>query len=248
MSSDGSYVIRASDVTTCFAINPNGDTTISGNLDVGKILAVFNSSNDWFLGRLDSTDIGCLIVYSTSASSTSWRSGVWGANTNEFNIWYAYKGLTIKPTGDALLCRNLDVGKILAKKRIPDVSDTTPLVIISDSPGGATLASYRSKAYNQGCVFEHTTAASPTAWMTGIIWGSLNEFVIWYGYNDIGLTLKSNGSAVLSGNVDVEPGQAQTSIKAYVNHAGYQGNAQIEARWRSQSFIHFDTDYPDGLL
>ena len=36
--------------------------------------------------------------------------------------------------------------------------------------------------------------------------------------------------------------------KAYVNHAGNQGNIQIEAGWRSQGFIHFNTDYANGLL
>ena len=50
------------------------------------------------------------------------------------------------------------------------------------------------------------------------------------------------------GNLDVGQSQAQTSIKAYVNHLGYQGNIQIEPRWRSQGFIHFSTNYPEGLL
>ena len=35
--------------------------------------------------------------------------------------------------------------------------------------------------------------------MTGVMWGGLNEFVIWNGYNNIGLTLKPNGDASLSG-------------------------------------------------
>ena len=35
MSSDNSYVIRASDATNRSTVNQNGDTTISGNLDVG---------------------------------------------------------------------------------------------------------------------------------------------------------------------------------------------------------------------
>ena len=39
-----------------------------------------------------------------------------------------------------------------------------------------------------------------------------------------------------------------TSIKAYVNHAGHQGNVEIEARWNSQGFIHLNTTTPDGLL
>ena len=43
-------------------------------------------------------------------------------------------------------------------------------------------------------------------------------------------------------------GASQTSVNAHVNHAGYTGNVQIEARWRSQGFIHFNTDYPEGLL
>ena len=52
----------------------------------------------------------------------------------------------------------------------------------------------------------------------------------------------------ISGKLDVGLGASVTSIKAYVNHAGNQSNIQIDARWRSQGFIHFNTDYADGLL
>ena len=38
MSSDSSYVIRASDATHCLGVNQNGDTKIRGTLDVGKVL------------------------------------------------------------------------------------------------------------------------------------------------------------------------------------------------------------------
>ena len=102
---------------------------------------------------------------------------------------------------DTPISGNLDVDRVLAKKRIPGVSDTTPLVIINDSPGGATVATYTSTASNQGCVAFWATAASTTPWMAGVMWGGLNEFVIWNGYNNIGLTLKPNGSAVLSGSL-----------------------------------------------
>ena len=51
----------------------------------------------------------------------------------------------------------------------------------------------------------------------------------------------------ISENLDVGTTQAQTSIKAYVNHSGHQGNAEIEAKWNSQGFIHFNTTTPDGL-
>ena len=53
-------------------------------------------------------------------------------------------------------------------------------------------------------------------------------FNIWFDYK--GLSNKSNGSAVISGNLDVGLGQANTSIKAYVNYGGHAGNVEIEAR------------------
>ena len=106
------------------------------------------------------------------------------------------------------------------------MSDTTPLVIINESPGGATVATYTSTASNQGCVSFWTTAASTTPWMTGVMWGGSNEFVIKSGSN--GLTLKPNGDTTISGNLDV--GQTQTSIKAHVNNGGHTANLELEAR------------------
>ena len=88
----------------------------------------------------------------------------------------------------------------------------------------------------KGCLFEYLTSASSTSWWQGILGGS-NEFVIKTGSN--GLTIKPNGDTTISGNLDVGPSQAQTSIKAYVNHLGHQGNVEIEARWNSQVFFKF---------
>ena len=111
--------------------------------------------------------------------------------------------ITVNQNGNTTMSGNLDVGKVLTLKRVPGVSDTTPLVIINDSPGGATVATYTSTASNQGCVFLHTTAASSTPWMTGVVWGGLNEFVIWNGCNNIGLAIKPTGDVSISGNLDV---------------------------------------------
>ena len=47
---------------------------------------------------------------------------------------------------------------------------------------------------------------------------------------------------------DVGTTQAQTPIKAYVNHAGHQGNVEIEAMWNTQGYINFNTAASDGLL
>ena len=49
-------------------------------------------------------------------------------------------------------------------------------------------------------------------------------------------------------NLDVGVGAPVTPIKAYVNHAGHQGNVELEARWNSQSYISFNTANADGLL
>ena len=38
MSSDNSYVIRASDAIHCLSVNPNGNVALTGNLDVGKVI------------------------------------------------------------------------------------------------------------------------------------------------------------------------------------------------------------------
>ena len=73
--------------------------------------------------------------------------------------------------------------------------------------------------------------------------------------NDGFVQLSSSGNKVnihkdtaISGNLDVGVGAAQTSIKAHVNHAGHQGNIQIEARWRSEGFIHFNTNHSQGYM
>ena len=40
IDSDNPYVIRVSDATTCLSVNPNGNVVLTGNLDVGKVLAL----------------------------------------------------------------------------------------------------------------------------------------------------------------------------------------------------------------
>ena len=60
--------------------------------------------------------------------------------------------------------------------------------------------------------------------------------------------VSTTGDVSTSGNLDVGPAQAVTSIKAYVNHAGHQGNVEIEARWNSQGYLKFNTTNADGLL
>ena len=76
--------------------------------------------------------------------------------------------------------------------------------------------------------------------MTGVMWGGLNEFVIWNGYSSIGLTLKPSGDAVISGSFDVSVSNARTSIKAYSTMDGYTSYIELEAKWNSQGYLNFE--------
>ena len=69
-----------------------------------------------------------------------------------------------------------------------------------------------------------------------------------YMHVSAGLWIYDNGNTSTSGNLDVGVGASQTSIKAYVNHAGHRGNVEIEATWNTQGYINFKTTAADGLL
>ena len=118
---DGVDYFRLNSAENTFQIYK--DTSINGNLDVnGQVKSSrqsqdyplyiynnYNGSDSWFVGKYESTlnEVGCLFQYTTSASSTTWWQGVWGANTNEFNIWHNYKGLSLKEGGNASISGNL---------------------------------------------------------------------------------------------------------------------------------------------
>ena len=172
MSSDNSCVIRASGATHVLTVNQNSNTSISGDLEVGGImhttkmdltneptqfpLAITNTGANWFQGEYIATanEVGCLFRYKTSGSSTYWWSGVWGSNTDDFNMWFTFKGLSIK----------------------------------------------------------------------------------------------SNGSAAVSGNLGVGVGAASSMVKAHVIHAGSTGHIRMDAKYRNQSFLSFDTTFVNGFV
>ena len=53
-------------------------------------LAITNNGDNWLQGEYIATanEVGCLFRYKTSGSSTYWWSGVWGYDTNGFNICF----------------------------------------------------------------------------------------------------------------------------------------------------------------
>ena len=91
----------------------------------------------------------------------------------------------------------LDVSKVLNLQRHPTESDTRPLAITNTSSSGSGFI-WKFVSTVKGCLFEYLTSASSTSWWQGVVRGS-NEVVIKTGSN--GLTIKPNGSAVLSGSL-----------------------------------------------
>ena len=69
---------------------------------------------------------------------------------------------------------------------------------------------------------------------------------------DYKLFLKVNqsdgGNVALTGNLDVGQDQAQTSIKACINHIGKTGYVEMEARWANQGFTHVKSNHTAGEL
>ena len=81
--------------------------------------------------------------------------------------------------------------------------------------------------------------------MSGVL-RNTSEFKIWFNYK--GLSIKPTGDAAISGNLDVGGGAASSIVKAHVNHEGSTGFIQMEAKYRNQSFLSFDTTYVNGYI
>ena len=79
---------------------------------------------------------------------------------------------------DTSISGDLKVDEVLTLKRTPGISDTSPLVIINNSPGGGTGVVYQSTASGQGFSIVCVTAQSSVAWVEGVNWGGANEFIL----------------------------------------------------------------------
>ena len=147
---------------------------------------------------------------------------------------------------DTTISGNLDVSKVLTLQRNPAVSDTPPQISIKSISNGWFLGQFESTVNNIGCLIEYKTIASSTSWWTGV-WGSnTNEFNLWFNYK--GLSLKTTGDAVISGNLDIGPSQAQSRIRTLFNHVGSTGYMMMEGRYRDQGFLHFETNHQYGEI
>ena len=115
MSSDNSYVFRASDATTCLSVNQHGDATTSGHLDTQRItlkklsndhetpLNIISNNRSWELIAMESTIAGdgCFQSFKTQQSPTVWDTGVW--NQNQYGIRHGDEGHWIYDNGDTAI-------------------------------------------------------------------------------------------------------------------------------------------------
>ena len=130
VATSNQYIISHEN-STKLSIQTNGNTTVSGNLDVGKVLtlkripgvsdtnplSIINESTGGGTGvvyQSTASGQGFNVVYLTAQSSTAWVEGVNYGGANEFIIKYGSNGLTIKPNGDTSINGNLNAaGRIL---------------------------------------------------------------------------------------------------------------------------------------
>ena len=124
-------------------------------------------------------------------------------------IVYSYEDTTTAGNSDA--CGIMNTTKTNLTN---DVWDNFPLAITNNGDNWFQ-GEYIAHANNVGCLFRYRTSGSSTYWWSGV-WGSnTNGFNT--RFNHQGLSLKSNGSAVLSGSLTQN---SDASLKGNVEDVG----------------------------
>ena len=124
--------------------------------------------------------------FSREGITDTWQTGIDSDSSYVIRASDATNVVTANQQSNVALTGNLVVGKILTSKRVPGVSDTTPLTIINESPGGGTGVVYQSTASDQGFLIAYTTAQSSVAWVEGVNWGWFKRVYhkVWKQWSD----------------------------------------------------------------
>ena len=154
---------------------------------------------------------------------------VW--DQNEYGIRHGVNGIWIYDTGNTTISGNLNVS----------VSNARTSIKTNNTMEGYTSYIELETKLNSQCYLNSESNKPGAHYLFLTVKDDLHMYcgtnlVYMYKYTTI------------DGHLDVGLGASQTSIKAYVNHAGYQGNIQIEARWRSEGFIHSNTNHQQGYM
>ena len=250
--STGSYVdcSLANKVSTTGDASISPNLTINGNMDSSKKFSLDIKSSTihtefWTLASFHQgiANSGAWLQFSRDGTSNTWQSGMSSDNPYVVRTSDATNVLTVNQNGNTSISGNLESQSLALNK--PSNDDDIPLQIINNNQNWF-VASLESTIAGDGCLVQWMTPASSSYWWSGV-WGTnTNDSNIWF--NDQGLYHLHNGSAVLSGNLNVGPSQAQSSVNTYFNHVGSTGYMMKEGRYRDQGFLHFGTNYQYGEM
>ena len=146
----------------------------------------------------------------------------------------------VPTTGDATI-----VGTLNAQRFSITNTTSRPIGINNAMHNGPYLVAISQNYSNNDLLFALRCPPLNQLWCFGV--ATSNQYIISHE-NSTKLSIQSNGNTTITGNLDVGPSQAQTSIKAYFNHAGSTGHIRIEGRYRDQGFLHFETNYQYGEM
>ena len=247
MSSDNSYVIRASDATNRLIVNQSGDTTISGTLEVQR-LSITNTTarpteinhtmhNGTYLVAISQnySNNDLLFALRCPPLNQLWCFGV--ATSNQYIISHENSTkFSIQPNCNTTINGNLDVGS---------TGDNQMKI----HGTGATTSYAEFKASNgQNCVWDFQNPSNSNIWpsikVKGIkLMGSTptDNLIIMQKATRI------NGSLNIGLNQDGTP-LAMGNVKTYFNQVGSSCFMMMEGRYRDQGFLHFETNYQYGEM
>ena len=177
------------DIDTLLAdkVSNTGNVLLPGHLDIGTTYTSStircNAELGGYTGYADlkaASTYGMVLNLPATRTDGGW---MYFEINNDDYIQLSGSGNKVSIYKDTAISGNFDVGKVLTLKRVPGVSDTYPLNIINESPGGATGISYQSAASGQGCLIAYANAQGAVGWTEGVNWGSSNELIIKIGSN-----------------------------------------------------------------
>ena len=234
MSSDNSYVIRASDATDRLIVNQNGNTRASVNVSVNLDVSVSNA-------RASVNAYNAMEGYTRYIElEAKWNSQGYlkfephkpGAHylfSTVKDDFHMYCGSNLVHMYKDTIDGNLDVG----------VGAAPSIVKARVNHEGSTGHIRMEAQYRNVFLLSFDTTYSH-----GYIFLEVNDYYMYCGNN---LVHMYNDTTV-DGNLDVGQSQAQTSIKAWFNHVGSTGFMMTEGRYRDQGLLHFGTNYQYGEL
>ena len=220
----------------------SSNLTINGNMDSSKKfpLNIKNSTihtEFWTLASFhqEIANSGSWLQFSRDGSSNTRQTGMSSDNSYVIRASDATNALTVNQNGNATISGTLNAQRL-------SITNTTsrPIEINNAMHNGPYLVAISQNCSNNDLLFALRCLPLNQLWCFGV--ATSNQYIISHE-NSTKLSIQTNGNTTISGNLDVGPSQAQSSIKAYFNHEGSSGYMMMGGRYRDQGFLHFETNY-----